>query len=175
MSDAGPWWQSQGISGGPQGNVPSESEGRGRWDLLMEGALDRGTTSRWREKREAGSGSLREGQATGWNEDCDRGRLWSPHRTRGRPRTLMRVLPGTTGHPSGDRRRRKWLQLVDAASTVSSLKVGDAGNGYSASSWKARCQSSRSRVDGGAEQTATGGTTQVASLRVGDHADSRDN
>jgi hypothetical protein len=84
------------TSGGPQGLVRSASKGRRQWDLLMEGALDPRNSTRWRGRDEKDSGYPQDGQETGKNGDCDRGRLWSPRRTRGWPTTLTRVVLGKT-------------------------------------------------------------------------------
>jgi len=64
---------------------------------------------------------------------------------------------------------------VDAASTAWPPKVGDAGNGYPASSWTVRRLHSRASVGGGVDEVAAGTTAQVVSLGVGDPASARDN
>jgi hypothetical protein len=73
---------------------------------------------------------------TGRNEGCDRGYLWSSRRTRHRPTTSTRVASRMTGRLSVNRKRGRWLQLVGAPSSASPSRVGDAGNGYPASSWR---------------------------------------
>jgi hypothetical protein len=175
MSEAGSRWPNREISGGPRGYVLSASEGRGPWDLQMEDVLGSSSSTRWRGRGETSSGSFREGWETSKNEASDRGRLWSSHRIRTRPTTSKRVVPRTSGHRSGNRMRGAGSQLADAASTASSLEVGDAGDGYSTLSWTVQCQSLRSRVGGRTEQVAMGETARAASSRVGDPADAHDN
>lgn len=176
MSGAGLQWQNWRTSGGPQRLVLSASKGRRRWDLLMEGALDPGSSARWRERNEKDSGYLREGRETGPNGDCDRGRLWSPRRTRGRPTTPTRVVPGKKNlAPFG----RLEAENVAAAGWRTVKCVITQGrrcrqrlSGVVVDSSAKRFTFARGRK----RRAGCGGqATQVASLRVGDPAGARDN
>jgi hypothetical protein len=80
-----------------------------------------------------------------------------------------------TGSLLGDWKRGTWLQLVRAPSSARPPEVGDAGNGYSTSSWTISFRRSRSRVGEGMERVAAGGAAQAESSGVGDLADARDN
>jgi hypothetical protein len=175
MSEAGFRWPSRETSGGPQGHVPSASEGRNQWDLPMEGTLGSRKSHRWRGAEETGSGFLRKARETGWTGVSDRGCLESPRRTRDWPTTLTRVAARTTGGLLGDWKRGKWLQRVSAPSSALPPEVGDAGNGYLASSWTVSFRCLRSRVGDGTKRVATGRTAQAASSGVGGLADARDN
>jgi hypothetical protein len=175
MSEAGSRRPSREISGGPQGHALSVSKGRNQWDLPMEGTLDSEKSHRWRGAKESGPGFPRKDRETGRTGVSDRGCLESPRRTRDWPTTLTRVAARTTGGLLGDWKRRKWLQRASAPSSALSPEVGDAGNGYPASSWTVSFRCLRSRVGEGTKRVATGRTAQAASSGVGGLADARDN
>jgi hypothetical protein len=58
------------------------------------------------------------------------------------------------------------VETGDAAPTVSSLEVGDAGDGYPAPAWKALGSSLCASMDEGPEQEALVARAQVWSSRV---------
>jgi hypothetical protein len=88
---------------------------------------------------------------------------------RQRRHALLQLAWGVLGNQG------RWgnSQLAKAASTVSSLRVGDVGNGYPTSRWTARIRYG-ARVPAGFESVAADMAVRAASLRVGDPRSSRD-
>lgn len=165
MSEAPFRRPSRGGGGGPKGHAPRASAGQrsagpvgGRRPGFGEPVLlaEHGQSGSWPSGSRPGNRTAPRG---------DRGRQRSSHRVCAPPTTRTQIKARSGGHPSGNGERgccwstQRQLQRP--------LGVGDAGNGYPASSWTVAGRRSRASAGGGTRQVAANGTAQAARSRAG--------
>jgi hypothetical protein len=148
MSEAGPSVAKPGHQWRPAQRGSERKRGAERWDLSVQGASGLGRVTRGSAAPRRGPGDAGRVGSGRAGQQSDKGRHRARHPARGRPKKPKRV---DVRKPKGDRTAPRgevtMVEVGDAASTVSPLEAGNAGNGYPAPARKALGSRLRASVD----------------------------